>query len=60
MHQLLEKLRRWLAGDYPDFVFILVAVSAGAVLMASLIGWTRLGPEGIATLFSGLMAGIVV
>ncbi len=60
VHQLLGKFRHWLAGDYPDLAFILVTLAAAWVLIASLIGWTRLGAEGIATLFSGLVAGIVV
>lgn len=60
MEELSERFRRWLAGDYPNLLFMLVALAVGAVLIAAIIGCTRLGPEGIATLFSGLLAGIVV
>jgi hypothetical protein len=60
MHEPRVQLRRWLAGGYADLTFYLVVLCGGAALLASFAGWTRLSPDGMATLFTGLLAGIIV
>ncbi|HWO39754.1 MAG TPA: hypothetical protein VNO32_64115 [Candidatus Acidoferrum sp.] len=60
MRGMWAQCSRWLAGDKPNFVFLLIVLAATVVLLRSVLGLTGLGVEGMATLFSGLLAGLVV